>query len=175
MKMTNPILVLGVGNLLLTDDGIGIHAIAALEKTYSFPSHVQLLDGGVQGLNLLGAIAGSRHLIVIDAIRSGGSPGTLYRLSGDQIPKRVFQKNSLHQVGLLEALTLAGALGPPPSTVILGLEPLDVTTLGLEPTPPIRDRIPELVAAVLKELEDLGCVPVAKGDPTPCAWPSQQE
>lgn len=164
MDQNSPILVLGVGNPLLTDDGVGVHAIAALEKAYFFNPPVEIMDGGVQGLNLLGFITEAKHLIVIDAVRNGGAPGTLYRLAGEQIPRRVLQKNSLHQVGLLEALALASALGDPPSTVILGVEPLDITSIGLEPTPPVRKRIPELVDAVLAELKLLGCVPEARGE-----------
>ena len=150
------IMVLGVGNLLFTDEGVGIHAIQTLLKQYEFPQNVSIEDGGVLGINLLGIISEADDLIVVDAIRNGGAPGTLYRLEGDDIPKRILAKNSLHQVDLLEALTLCQALDKVPETVIVGVEPEDIETLSLELTPPVQDKMGDLIAMVLKELDRLG-------------------
>jgi len=150
------IMVLGVGNLLFTDEGVGIHAIQTLLEQYEFSQNVSIEDGGVLGINLLGIISEADDLIVVDAIRNGGPPGTLYRLEGDDIPKRILGKNSLHQVDLLEALTLCQALDKVPETVIVGVEPEDIETLGLELTPPVQEKMSDLIAMVLKELDRLG-------------------
>ena len=149
-------MVLGVGNLLFTDEGVGIHAVEALLEQYEFSQNVSIEDGGVLGINLLGIISEADDLIVVDAIRNGGTPGTLYRLEGDDIPKRILAKNSLHQVDLLEALTLCQALDKVPETVIVGVEPEDIETLGLELTPPVQEKMGDLVAMVLRELDRLG-------------------
>jgi hydrogenase maturation protease len=156
-------MVLGVGNLLFTDEGLGIHVIERLQDHYEFPQNVSIEDGGVLGIHLLGVISDVDHLIVVDAVRNGGEPGTLYRLAGDDIPKRVRAKNSLHQVDLLEALTLCQALDKVPETVILGVEPEDIESLGIQPTSTIQMRIQELMDMVLKELDHLGVSARAKG------------
>ena len=150
------IMVLGVGNLLFTDEGVGIHAVQTLLEQYEFPPNVSIEDGGVLGINLLGIISEADQLIVVDAIKNGGAPGALHRLQGDDIPKRILAKNSLHQVDLLEALTLCQALDKVPETVIVGVEPEDIETLGLELTPPVQEKMGDLIAMVLKELDRLG-------------------
>jgi len=149
------IMVLGVGNLLFTDEGVGIHTVQTLLEQYEFSENVSIEDGGVLGINLLGIISEADDLIVVDAIRNGGAPGTLYRLEGDDIPKRILAKNSLHQVDLLEALTLCQALDKVPETVIVGVEPEDIETLSLELTPPVQDKMGDLIAMVLRELDRL--------------------
>ncbi|MBW1706016.1 MAG: HyaD/HybD family hydrogenase maturation endopeptidase [Deltaproteobacteria bacterium] len=153
------IMVLGVGNLLFTDEGVGIHVIRKLEERYSFPENVSIQDGGVLGINLLGVISDADHLIVVDAVKNGGKPGDLHRLEGEQIPKRILAKNSLHEVDLLEALTLCQALDKVPETVIVGVEPKDIESVGLEPTPPVQEKMDKLIDMVLKELERFGIVP----------------
>lgn len=150
------IMVLGVGNILFTDEGVGIHAVEFLRERYEFAQNVSLEDGGVLGMNLLGVISEADHLIVIDAVRDGREPGTLYRLRGEEIPKRVYAKNSLHQVDLLEALTLCQALDKAPETVIVGIEPRDIQTVGLQLTPPVRQKVDDLISMVLGELDRLG-------------------
>lgn len=150
------IMILGVGNLLFTDEGVGVRVAEALQDRYEFPDNVRVVDGGTLGLNLLGVISAADHLIVVDAVRKGGEPGFLYRLAGDEIPKRILAKNSLHQVELLEALTCCQALDRVPETVILGVEPEDITTMGIELTPTVRAKIDDLVEAVLQELTNLG-------------------
>ncbi len=149
-------MILGVGNLLFTDEGVGVRVAEALQERYEFPDNVRVVDGGTLGLNLLGVISGADHLIVVDAVRKGGEPGSLYRLAGDEIPKRILAKNSLHQVELLEALTCCQALDKVPETVILGVEPEDITTMGIELTPTVRAKIDDLVEAALEELTSLG-------------------
>jgi hydrogenase maturation protease len=153
---SNQIMILGVGNLLFTDEGVGVRVAEALQDRYDFPENVKVVDGGTLGMNLLGVVSEVDHLIVVDAVRNGGAPGTLYRLAGEEIPKRILAKNSLHQVDLLEALTCCQALDKVPETVILGVEPEDITTLGTDMTPTVLGRIDDLVQAALQELTRLG-------------------
>jgi hydrogenase maturation protease len=153
---TMQIMVLGVGNLLYSDEGVGIRAVETLTEHYEFPDNVSLVDGGTLGINLLGTISRADYLIVVDAMRNGGEPGSLYRLEGEEIPKRVLAKNSLHQVDLLDALTLCQALDHVPETVILGIEPQDIETFGIELTPRIRKGLELLAEMVLKELRKVG-------------------
>jgi hydrogenase maturation protease len=150
------IMILGVGNLLCRDEGVGIRVVEALLERYALPENLSVVDGGTLGMQLLGTISNVDYLIVLDAIRNGSPPGTLYRIAGDEIPKRIYAKNSLHDVDLLETLTLCQALDSVPETVILGVEPLDMQSVGIELTPLIQGKVAPLIETVLEELEKLG-------------------
>ncbi len=172
----NPhIMVLGVGNILLSDEGVGIRVVEKLHAHYRFPDHVSIVDGGVLGINLLGVISQADHLIVVDAVRNPqGNPGDLYRIASQDIPQRIRAKNSLHQVDLLEALTLCQALDHVPETVIVGVEPRDIETMAVALTPEIEAKIDDLIAMVLDELKNLGAeatpaAPSAKPESRVCA------
>ncbi len=158
------IMILGVGNKLLTDEGFGIHVIEKLMKEYEFSQNVSVMDGGVLGIYLLGFISEADKLIVIDVIRNNGKPGTMYRIENDDIPDRVRAKNSLHQVDFLETMTLCKyGLDKAPETVILGVEPLDIQTYSVELTSPVKDKIDDIIEKVLKEVEILGGTYSKKG------------
>jgi hydrogenase maturation protease len=159
------IVVLGIGNILFTDEGYGIRVVERLDQAYEFPENVSLVDGGVLGLGLLGVVSEAEHLIVVDAIRNRQSPGTLYRLTGEEIPARIRAKNSLHQVDFLEALTLCQGLDRVPETVIVGVEPADIETLGLCLTPTVESRVSAGMDMVLSELARLGVSYRRKTDP----------
>lgn len=152
----NNITVLGVGNILYTDDGVGIRVVEKLEKEYEFSENIDIIDGGVLGVNLLGVISNAGRLIVVDTVLNKGRPGDLHRLDHDQIPNRILAKNSLHQVDLIEALTLCNALDHVPKTTIIGIEPKDIDTLNEHLTPEIGTRLDDLVQKVLEEVSRLG-------------------
>ncbi len=164
------IMIMGVGCNLFTDEGFGIHVIEKLGREYRFPDNVSLVDGGVLGINLLGVISEADHLIVVDAIHNKGVPGDLYRLEGEAIPERIRAKNSLHLIDFLEALTLCQALDHVPDTVILGIEPKDMTNYGIEPTPLISSKIGRMVEMVIEEIIKLGatCEKKETKDHVPC-------
>jgi hydrogenase maturation protease len=149
-------MVLAIGSLLFRDEGFGIRVVQRLEDLYEFPENVSLVDGGVLGVNLLGVMSEADHLIVVDAIRNRGAPGTLYRLAGEDIPSRIRAKNSLHQIDFLEALTLCQALDRVPETVIVGIEPEDIDTLSVELSPTLEAKVDDVVEMVLRELTRLG-------------------
>jgi len=149
------IMILGVGCLLCSDEGFGIHVIEKLQELYEFPDNVSIRDGGVLGISLLGVISEADQLIVVDVIRNKGEAGSLYRLEGDQIPERIRAKNSLHQIDFLEALTLCQALDKVPETVILGVEPEDINSVSVDLTPQIQTKIDPVINMVLAELDRL--------------------
>ena len=150
------ILVLGVGNILLRDEGIGVRVVEKLQQEYAFSPNVRLLDGGTLGLKLLEPITEADALIVVDAIISGQPPGTLERLPLAVLRKRISIKNSLHQLDLLETLAHAEFLESLPETVIIGIEPEDTCTLSLELSGTIRARREDMVSAVLQEITRAG-------------------
>jgi hydrogenase maturation protease len=163
-KKNKQILILGVGNILFTDEGLGVRVVEKLMDEYEFSDNVVVEDGGVLGLNLLGVMTETDHLIVVDTIQWGDAPGTFHRMKGEQIPQRIRPKNSLHQVDFLEAYTCCQLLDNVPETVILGLEPLDIETLSTELTSTIQDNIEGLIQQVLMELDHLGAEYRHKGE-----------
>ncbi len=150
------IMVIGVGNVLMKDEGFGIHVIKRMEQMFEFPENVEIVDGGVLGVHLLGIISKPDHLIVVDVIRNGGKPGDMYRIEQKDIPQRIRAKNSVHQVDFLEALTLCQAMDHQPEAVILGVEPEDITTLETDLTEAVEEKVGPVIDLVLAELEKLG-------------------
>jgi hydrogenase maturation protease len=158
------ILVLGVGNILLKDEGIGVRVIEKLQADYHCSANVELMDGGTLGLSLLTPIASADYLIVVDAVQNGQPPGTMYRLSVDVLEKRITFKNSLHQLDLVETLAYAEMVGTRPEAVIIGIEPEDISPWGLELTTTIQGRFSEMCARVVAEIQAAGgwCNPIPK-------------
>jgi hydrogenase maturation protease len=152
MNTPPQITVLGVGNILFSDEGFGVRVIESLMGLYEFSDNVAIIDGGVLGMNLLGILAETDQLIVVDAVRNKSRAGTFIRLEGEEIPARIRAKNSLHQVDFLEALTLCQALDKVPQTVILGVEPQDIDTLRDELTPLIQRAVEPMIEMVLQEI-----------------------
>ncbi|MFC1858986.1 HyaD/HybD family hydrogenase maturation endopeptidase [Thermodesulfobacteriota bacterium] len=150
------IVILGIGNILFSDEGFGIRVIEQLQTEYEFPENVSVYDGGVLGLKLLGIMSGADHLIVVDTVKNKEKPGSLYRLERKHLPERIRAKSSLHEVDFLEALTMCQALDRVPETVVLGVEPEDIDTLGLELTQTTRSKIDPVIDMVLAELDRLG-------------------
>lgn len=150
------ITVLGLGNILLRDEGLGVRVVERLGERYEFDDNVELLDGGVLGMRLMGIVASCDVLIVADAICNGEEPGTLYRLAGDQVPRRVLAKHSLHQLDFPEVLALCETIDHQPETVVLGMEPEDMATMDVELTPTVAGQLDRLGDMVLAELDRLG-------------------
>ncbi|MEI6414670.1 MAG: HyaD/HybD family hydrogenase maturation endopeptidase [Pseudomonadota bacterium] len=150
------VLILAIGNLLLSDEGVGIHVLHALERDYRFPDGVILLDGGTSGLDLLIPIEEAQHLILIDAVDVGAPPGTLSRLDGSEIPRLFQNKLSPHQVSLLDVLAAATLMGVVPRTMTLfGIQPA-VFDIGMTLSPGLASRLPELTGEIIAELARLG-------------------
>lgn len=150
------VLVLGLGNLLLSDDGVGPITLAALERDYRIPDEVRLVEGGTLGLALLGEIARAEHLILVDAVACDAPPGTLVRLDGAAVTDAVRDRLSVHQVGVADLLDSARLIGCyPTSVVLLGLVP---AALGLDVTrtDAVDGALSALLSAVVREVSALG-------------------
>ena len=150
------LLVLGVGNLLLGDEGTGVRVIEKLEDEYVFSKNVELYDGGTLGLRLIEPISRAGFAIVVDIVRAGGAPGTIYRIEEKDFFKKIPYKSSLHELNIVETLIYAEELGNKPETVVIGIEPQDWTTCSTELSGPVRSRMEDIVSAVLKEIETAG-------------------
>lgn len=149
---SNGVLVLGLGNLLHCDDGLGVHAIRGLQSDTRVDSGVTLLDGGTQGLSLMPHLSGFPRLLVIDAVDVGQAPGTLVRFEGkalDGLPG----KATVHQIGFADLMIAMKLLGEPPKElVVLGIQPMS-TEWGAELTLPVQNALRPLLDLVIAQLE----------------------
>lgn len=142
--------VLGLGNLLLSDEGAGVHVIRALENDK--PSGVVLLDGGTGGQDLLFWIEGAAGLIVVDSIDCGAEPGTLFRFRPQDLDlESAATPYSLHEMRLPDILRMAERAGSLPPTVVLAVQ-VGMTDWGLELSPAVAGALPRLVDAVKREI-----------------------
>jgi hydrogenase maturation protease len=148
--------VIGVGNLLLRDEGVGIHAVQELQKR-TLPPGVEVIDGGVAGIRLLDFFSGAQKLLLIDAAEMGLEPGSVVRFTPEDVR---FQSGALklstHDVALPEVLALARTLNQCPSEIIIfGIQPEEISW-GTELTPEVRAAVFEVVELVLKEIDPAG-------------------
>jgi len=162
MSDRTPVLVLGLGNVVCTDDGAGIAAIHMLIREYDLPEGVVALDG--LGLSLLPLVDSADQVILVDAIRADGPPGTQVRIEGDEVAPAVYERLSPHQIGVADLLAGASLLDRYPDRVlVLGVVPESIE-LGLERTPAVQASIPELVRRVVDELTTMGYPPVVRSE-----------
>ncbi len=146
------VLVLGIGNELLSDEGVGVHAIRALASQHDLLPEVEIVDGGTTGMELLPQLEDVDHLIVVDAIRAGQPPASIVRLEGAQVPAYFKTKLSPHQVGLSDVLAALAFKGSAPGRVVLiGVQPVTLS-LGLELSPEVGACLEEVVSQVVAEL-----------------------
>jgi len=158
------ILILGVGNILYADEGVGVRAVERLLADYTFSDNVTLLDGGNLGMRLMGPLMDADACIVLDAVLGDDEPGTIYRLTGDDLRKSLAFKDSMHQSDLVDTLISCQLVGKRPDTVVIGMEPLDFKSMAVDLTPLIASRLPAMCDIALKELRTLGGEATGKND-----------
>jgi len=153
--MTSPKrkVVLGLGNLLNRDEGLGVQALKLLDAQLDNKNGFELLDGGVLGLNLLMIVEECSHLLILDAVNAGKSPGTVVELTKDQIPLYAGVKLSQHQITFQEVLGLANIRGYLPEHLhLVGVQPESIA-VGLELSPVVEKALPLVVQRAKDVLE----------------------
>lgn len=151
-KQQTKILLLGVGNVLLKDEGAGVHTVNRLREI-GLPENVEAVDGGTAGLELLYLLEGVSKMIVVDCLDAGAEPGALFRFRPDDVTMKDKVKISFHDIGLMEVLTLAETMGTLPETVIFGIQPKEIGW-DLNMSPEIEKVIPQLMDLITKEISD---------------------
>lgn len=153
-----------MGNILLSDEGLGVRAAERLMAEYDFPENVEVHDGGVTGMmGLLPIIEEADGLIILDAVDGPGEPGALYRHRLDDFRKIIPKKMSIHDVGVMECLAIAEVTGRlPRSVIILGMKPYDMATPRIGLSAPVESRMRELVRMAAVELSGMGAAPVRR-------------
>lgn len=145
--------VLGLGNTLNRDEGLGVQALKLLDAQIGGQTDFELLDGGVLGLNLLMIVEECSHLLILDAVNVGKAPGTVAELKKEEIPLYAGVKLSQHQITFQEVLGLANIRGYLPRYLhLVGIQPEDIS-VGLEMSECIIRSLPEVVSRAINVLE----------------------
>lgn len=148
--------VIGLGNPIMGDDGVGLAALTRLADEFEMPEDIELVDGGTWGMNLLPLIEDAGRVLLLDAIHKDGAPGTPYRLSRDELPRYLATKISPHQVDLHDVLALAELRGTlPADTVAVGVQPERVEMIA-ELSPAVAAAVGSIVAMAVAELTEWG-------------------
>ncbi len=169
------IVVIGMGNVLMQDEGIGVRVVEELENRYHIPADVTVIDGGTTGMGLLEPIRECDALIVADAVNTGAPVGSLARIANDDIPAFVQTKLSNHQLGLSDLLGLLTLQGQKPEHIaIIGMVPHSLEQkLGL--TPEAEEGIDTMIDMILAELDDLGVGLELREQPIKGHWKKEAE
>lgn len=168
--MSNKIAIIGLGNLLLSDEGIGVHIVSELSKMYDLPEEISLLDGGTLGLDLLPLIEGKEKIIFIDAADLKKEPGSVAVIEDEKLPSFLAPKLSLHHVGLADLLFASSFQGNHPAKVILiGIQP-EKMEIGLSLSDTLAQKKPEIIDLIVRKLREWKIEVKKKNqEPFPCA------
>jgi hydrogenase maturation protease len=159
--VSNPeIHVVGMGNILFRDEGIGVYAAHYLRRAYHFTPAIEIADGAAMGFGLMDYFRPTepgQRLLILDALLADDQPGAIYRLAGDQLlDLGPAMRPTAHEVDPIQLLKLATALGQPPEMVLLGIVPADATELGLGLTEKLGSAFGRFVAEAVAELRSCG-------------------
>jgi len=150
---------MGIGNILLQDEGVGVHVIKEIEKRYSFEPSIEIIDAGTLGLEIMYMLQdGVDNLLVVDAVMGGKPPGSLYIFRNEEV-KKYYLKNKLsaHEVGFSEVLALLDLIGKPvkENLILVGIEPVSFD-VSLELHEKTASKMEDLIKTVLQELQNIG-------------------
>ena len=147
------ITILGIGNIILSDEGFGVRVVEYLQKNFDFPDNVALIDGGTLGIELTQFITGTKKLLIIDSIDGDKAPGTIFHLVGEEIKKHFSEKISAHEIGIQDVLTMLELTGKTiPEVVVIGAQPFSLEA-GVELTPQMQKLMPVIAEKALEILK----------------------
>lgn len=158
------IAVFGIGNILLSDDGAGVHVLNRLKEEYDLPGYVELVDGGTKGLDLLPLLEDRDKVLIIDAANFKKAPGTIDEVEGDRIPAFLSSKLSVHQIGLPDMLFAAKLMGIMPEEMcLIGIQPESMET-STEMSDAVKKGLDPLLEKVVDKLKEWGVEIKQKND-----------
>ena len=157
------ITIVGLGNILQKDEGVGVHFVQWFQKRHDYGESVNVVDGGTLGFLLLDLVCQSELLLVVDAVQIDAEPGSLFRFTPDDIPPEMLCQGTVHDVTFLQVLSQAELMQKAPrESVILGIVPEDMKGVGLGVSPIIEKQFPRIETLVLKELKRWGVSKISK-------------
>jgi hydrogenase maturation protease len=147
-------IVIGLGNILLKDEGIGVHAVNAIRERYTFSPELELIDGGTLGLDLLHFFEGTDRILIVDAVDFKKDPGSIGVIEDDNIPSTLFAKLSVHHIGLSDVLFAAKLLDITPAKLrLIGIQPQSLE-VGLDMTECISGKMEDLIDTIIETLRE---------------------
>jgi hydrogenase maturation protease len=150
------ILVIGLGNILLKDEGVGVHTVNDMGKRYTFSPPVELIDGGTMGLDLLPFFEEYKRILIVDAVDFGKEPGHIEAIEDEHIPFVFLPKLSAHHIGLYDVLFAAELMDIKPEKIcLIGIQPESID-VGLEMTAQIRSNMVRITEQIVRKLEEWG-------------------
>ena len=153
------ITILGLGNILMKDEGFGVHFVRWIENRWRLPETIELIEGGVMAYSLLGCVCGSEHLIVIDVLKTDDEPGAVYRFTLAEIEPKLPPPTSAHEVQFFDVLCKAEMLDQAPEVVFLCIIPENVRDMDMEMSPLMQEKFPLMEELLMKELARHGVRP----------------
>ena len=170
-----PVLVIGLGSVLMQDEGIGVRAVEELESRYNIPEGVEVVDGGTSAMDLLRPLRNREHVIIADAVNTGAPPGTLVRLGDDEVPAFFQTKISNHQLALSDLLaTLALNDEAPRHITVIGMVP-HLLENRLDLSPQATEKLDDMVAMLVDELKSHGFHMTKRSRPLEPFWGARSE
>lgn len=158
------ITVLGIGNIILKDEGFGVHIVEKLQQEYNFPANVEVLDGGTLGMELMNYIIGTDKLIVVDAISGGSAPGTFFRFVNAEVKAYFQEKVSMHELGIQDVLAALEVIEQPVKDVIvMGAQPY-IVDAGVGLTEDMAALVEKTKNLILEQLKEWQVEPTLKAD-----------
>lgn len=145
------ILVLGVGNILLMDEGVGVHAVERLQKE-NWPENVDIVDGGTFTQDIFHILEGYDYLLVLDIVHAGGKPGDIYIFVEEDLVQNEDQRLSLHDIDLIDSLKMAEMVGKRPVMRVVGVEPGNYTEWSMELTSAVADKFELFLETARQEI-----------------------
>ncbi len=154
--MEPKITLIGLGNLLMRDEGVGVQVVRALEERYEVPPELEVVDGGTAGLDLLPYIEDHDRVLFVDAVNFRREPGYIGVLENQEVPALFGAKDSMHHMGLMDVLAAARLLDRSPREVcLIGIQPQILET-GIELSALLQEKQEELLARIIAKLQDWG-------------------
>ncbi len=151
---TNEITILGIGNIILSDEGFGVKVVEYLQKNFSFPENVSLIDGGTLGIELTEFVTGTKKLLIIDSIDGEKDSGTIFKFVGDEIKNHFNEKISAHEIGIQDVLTSLELTNKKiPDVIVIGAQPFNLDA-GTDLTPQMKKLLPIVADMALEILSD---------------------
>lgn len=154
--MQGKIVIMGIGNILLCDEGFGVAALEYLQRNYAWPDNVEFVDGGTRGLMLLGEIMDSSLLVVLDIVLGQGEPGSFYTLEGEELMAFAGFRHSMHQTNFADTLACCELAGSMPHTILFGFEPFEWKTLKPGISDNAKALLPAFCGKVVEKLKESG-------------------
>ena len=152
----NQIVLIGVGNILLTDEGLGVHVVKDLKESFAFTPAITIIDGGTMGMELLTYMRGMKKILLVDAINGGEPPGTVYEFPHKELEQYFTEHISVHEVGMQDILRIRAIQEEPlEDAVVIGVEP-ESLEIGFEPSEVVQQALPEVKDRVLNVLRQWG-------------------